>query len=127
MFNSKNFIKNKFTSLYSPEQPPWFTRLLSRSFAEPTASFEEIVEKHFLPETKALTDIILRFNPNMTEQKAKLWAFTIHGQHAFYGLCKVPILMLLKKEEYDKGFLEEVAEHVARSTITGIGLPEPKE
>lgn len=121
------FIKNRFVSHFSPEKPPWFTRLILQSFSIPTSSLREIIEEHFLPEIKALTDIIRRSNQNMTEQKAQLWSFSIHAQTAFYGLCKVPILMLLGKEEYDMQFIEAVAKHVAHTTITALGLPMLKE
>ena len=121
------FIKSRFVSFFSPEKPPWFTRLILQSFSVPTSSLREIIENYFVPEIKALTDIIRRSDPHMTEQKAQIWSFSIQGQMAFYGLCKIPILMLLNKEEYDLEFIEAVAEHVAHTTITSLGLPQPKE
>ena len=121
------FIRSKFVSFFSPEKPSWFTRLILQSFSVPTSSLREIVEDYFLPEIKALTDIIHRSNPSMTEQKAQIWSLSIQGQMAFYGLCKIPILILLDKEEYDLKFIEAVAEHVAQTTITSLGLPQPKE
>lgn len=121
------FIKSRFVSLFSSEKPPWFTRLILQSFSVPTSSLREIIKDYFLPEIKALTDIIRRSDPHMTEQKAQLWSLSIQGQIAFYGLCKVPVLMMLDKEEYDLKFIESVAEHVAQTTITSLGLPQPKE
>ena len=121
------FIKTRFVSFFSPEKPQWFTRLILQSFSAPTSPLREIVEDHFVPELKALTDVIRRSNPHMTEQKAHIWSLSIQGQIAFYGLCKVPILMLLDKEEYDLKFIEAVADHVADTTITSLGLSQPKE
>ncbi len=121
------FIKSKFVSLYSPEHPPWFTRLILQGISTPTSSLKAIVEEYFMPEMKALTDIIRRSDSKMTEQKAQLWSLSLQSQIAFYGLCKVPILIYLDKEEYDLEFFEAVAEHVAHSTITAMGLPQPKE
>jgi AcrR family transcriptional regulator len=121
------FIKSRFISFFSPDKPPWFTRLILQSFSVPTSSLREIIEKYFLPEIKALTDIIRRSNPSMTEQKAQFWSLSIQGQMAFYGLCKIPVLILLDKKEYDLEFIEAVADHVACTTITSLGLPQPKE
>ena len=121
------FIKSKFVSLYSPEHPSWFTRLILQGISEPTSSLRAIVEEYFVPEMEVLTDIIRRSDSKMTEQTAQLWSLSLQSQIAFYGLCKVPILIYLNKEEYDPKFFETVAEHVARSTITAMGLPQPKE
>jgi hypothetical protein len=35
--------------------------------------------------------------------------------------------MALKKEDYDKAFINAAAEQIARAMISRIGLPQPKE
>jgi len=121
------FIKGRVASLYSPDKPFWFTRFLLHSLSEYTSSLKAIVDEYFFPEIKVLIDIIRRSDPNMSRQKALIWAISVHGQIAFYGLCEVPILMMLHQEKYDQEFLDAVAEHVACSIITALGLPQPKE
>lgn len=121
------YIKKKFVSLFASGHSSWYSKLIIRSLLEPTPSFLSTIEQTFLPTMEALITIIQRSDPNMTKEKARLWAFSIEGEIAFYGICKVPILSILRKEEYDNEFIEVVADHVARSSLTALGLPQPKE
>ena len=78
------FIKEKFFSLFSPEQPSWFTRLFLQAMSDISSSLKAIVEEYFVPELNILIDIFRRLDPNMSEKKATLWAFSIQSQIAFY-------------------------------------------
>ncbi|MGA1825597.1 MAG: CerR family C-terminal domain-containing protein [bacterium] len=121
------YIKEKFVSLFASGQSSWYSKLIIRSLLEPTPSLQSTVDQIFLPTMESLITIIQRADPNMTKEKARLWAFSIEGEIAFYGICKVPILLILRKKEYDNEFIDAAADHVARSSLTALGLPQPEE
>lgn len=121
-------LVHQWLSAYlSPDEPRWHGRLIMRSLLDATASLKEVVEQVFEPDHEAIKAMILRGKPGMSEEEARLWAFSLTGQIAFYVLCREPILMNLKKDRYDNAFLEAAANHVARMMIVALGLPDPKE
>jgi len=121
----RQIVKEWFASYFSPDQPRWFGRVLVRSLLDPTPSLQEILKEIFEPDQQAVRAIIRRANPAMSEQQARLWAYSLTGQVAFYEFCRVPILMTMQKDNYDKAFIDAAAEHTAALTIAGLGLPQP--
>ena len=76
---------------------------------------------------EAFVSFIQKANPTIKQEDAVLLDFFCTGQICFYSLASVPILMALQKEDYDKTFINEVADQIARAMISRIGLPQPKE
>ncbi|MDQ1256854.1 MAG: TetR/AcrR family transcriptional regulator, regulator of cefoperazone and chloramphenicol, partial [Candidatus Hydrogenedentes bacterium] len=120
----REIVKDWFVSHFSPAQPLWIGRVLMRSLLDPTPSLRVVVEQIFEPDHDALRAIISRARPDLSEEEARLWAFTVTGQIAFYEFCRTPVLMILGQEQYDPAFLDGVAEHVASLVIAALGLPQ---
>ena len=120
-------VKEVFASFFSPDQPGWYGRLFMRSLLDPTPSLQIVVEQTFRPDHEAIKAIILRARPDMPEEEARFWAFSLVSQIAFYEFCRIPVLMLLQKDRYDAEFLDAAADHVARTMIAALGLPQPDE
>jgi AcrR family transcriptional regulator len=121
------YVKQRFISRISKENPLWFFKLVTRSLLEYSIALKSLVEEFFRPDMDALTSFILKAGPEITREKAYILALWIEGQIAFYALCREPVLMILEKERYDDGFINAASDQIARALITVLRLPEPKE
>ena len=121
------YVKEKFNAHFSKKQPRWFNMLVMRSLQDPSPSLQSLVEEVFRPDMDAFVSFIQKANPAIRQEDAVLLDFFLIGQIFFYSLSRIPILMTLKKEDYDKGFINAAAEQIARAMISRIGLPQPKE
>lgn len=119
------YVKQKFISHISKENPRWFFKLVTRSLLEYSAALKPLVEEFFRPDMEALTSFILAVDAKMTKEKACILALWIEGQITFYVLCREPVLMILGKERYDDEFINQAADQIARAMITTLRLPEP--
>ncbi len=120
----RDIVHERFTSYFSKDRPPWFGRVVMRGMLDPTPSLETVVQQVLIPEHEALREVIQRIKPEIEENAARLWALSLIGQIAFYVFGKFPILKALGKEEYDDAFLEEAAEHAAKTTLNALGLTQ---
>ncbi len=121
-----HIVLDKFKSYFSPDRPQWHGLLVMRSFLSPSPSLQVVVKQVFEPDHETLKSIIQLAKPGILERKARLWAFSIVGQIAFYAFAKIPILMILNKDDYDEDFMNDAAEHVATSAIEALGLSRPE-
>lgn len=121
------YVKEKFNAHFSKKQPRWFNMLVMRALQDPSPSLQSLVEEVFRPDMDAFVSFIQKANPRISQEDAVLLDFFLTGQIFFYALSRTPILMALKKEDYDKGFINAAAEQIARAMISRIGLPQPKE
>jgi len=122
----RDIVKADFAAFYAPGQPRWHGRLIMRSLLDPTPPLREVVKQIFEPDHEALKAIFRRAQPEMTEDEARYWAFSLMGQILFYEFCREPLLLHLQQEQYDADFLAAAAEHIARTTIAALGLPQPE-
>lgn len=121
------YVKEKFNTHFSKKQPRWFNMLVMRALLDPSPSLQSLVEEVFRPEMEAFVSFIKKANPAINPEDAILLYFFLVGQIFFYALSRVPILITLKKEDYDKAFIDKAADQIARAMISRIGLPQPKE
>jgi len=121
------YVKETFSFHFSKKQPRWFNMLVMRALQDPSPSLQSLVEEVFRPDMEAFVAFIQKAKPAISMQDAYLLDFFLIGQIFFYSLSRVPILMALKKEDYDKAFIDAAADQIARSMITVLGLPQPEE
>ena len=121
------YVKEKFNAHFSKKQPRWFNLLVMRTMLDPSRSLQSLVEEVFRPDMEAFVSFIQKAKPTISPEDAILLDFFLVGQIFFYALSRVPILMALKKEDYDKVFIDKAADQIARAMISRIGLPQPKE
>ena len=121
------YVKEKFNAHFSKKQPRWFNMLVMRALLDPSPSLQSLVEEVFRPEMEAFVSFMQKADPTISPEDAVLLYFFLTGQIFFYSLSRVPILMTLNKEDYDKVFIDRAADQVARAMISRIGLPQPKE
>ena len=120
------YVKEKFNAHFSKKQPRWFNMLVMRSLLDPSPALQALVEEVFRPEMDAFVSFIQKANPTISPEDATLLDFFLTGQIFFYSLSRVPILMALQKEDYDKAFIDTVADQIARAMIARSGLPQPR-
>lgn len=121
------YVKEKFNAHFSKKQPRWFNMLVMRALLDPSPSLQSLVEEVFRPEMEAFVSFIHKADSRISREDAVLLYFFLTGQIFFYSLSRVPILMTLNKEDYDKVFIDRAADQIARAMISRIGLPQPKE
>jgi AcrR family transcriptional regulator len=121
------YVKEKFNAHFSKKQPRWFNMLAMRALLDPSSSLQSLVEEVFRPEIEAFVSFIQKANHSISQEDATLLDFFLTGQIFFYSLSRVPILIALKKEDYDNAFIDKAADQIARAMISRIGLPQPKE
>lgn len=120
-------VREEYQTLFAPDQPRWYGRVVMRSLLDPTAPLHEVVRDILKPDHEALKEIALRANPAMTDEDARLWALTVVGQVLFYEFARAPLLMILGMEDYAPAFMDNVRTHIARMIVAGLGLPVPRE
>ena len=121
----RRIIAAQFSSFFSPGVPRWCSRIMMRSLQEPNPSLREVVQQVFRPDHEAFVEIIRRCDPRTSRKSAELWAFSIIGLVSFYVFARVPVLMVLGKDRYDRAFLDAAAAHVTAVVVRALGLPEP--
>lgn len=121
----RDLVRERFTSYFSPTRPQWYGRLVIRSMQDPTPSLETVVKQLMFPEHEALVKVFQRVNPALSDDAARLWAFSLIGQIGFYVFGESVILMVLNTRRYEPDFLEKAAAHVARTLIAAMALPLP--
>ncbi|MBN2372693.1 CerR family C-terminal domain-containing protein [bacterium] len=121
------YVKETFSFHFSKKQPRWFNMLVMRALQDPSPSLQSLVEEVFRPDMEAFVAFIQKANPSANTQDGYLLDFLVVGQIFFYSLCRVPILMALKKEDYDKAFIDKAADQTAKAVISVLGLPLPRE
>ena len=122
----REIVRADFETFYAADQPPWYGRLITRSLLDPTPTLRAVVKRIFEPDHEALKVIFMRARPGMTAEDARFWAFALTAQVVFYEFCRGPVLLHLKWDQYDRSFLDAAANHIARSVIAALGLPQPE-
>ncbi len=118
----ERLVRERFEAYFAPEQPAWFARFMVCSLATRTRSLETVVREDMLPEHESLKAIFLRIRPALTEEEARLWAFTLSSLVVFYVFSEIPLLMLMEQKSYSPAFLEQAAAHAARALIHALDL-----
>jgi AcrR family transcriptional regulator len=121
------YVKENYSFHFSKKQPRWFNLLVMRALQDPSPSLQSLVDEVFRPDMEAFVAFIRKARPAISTQDAYLLNFFLVGQIFFYSLSRVPILMVLKKEDYDKAFIDAAADQIARAMLSVLGLPQPKE
>jgi TetR/AcrR family transcriptional regulator, regulator of cefoperazone and chloramphenicol sensitivity len=119
-------VRQRFDAYLSPDQPSWWGRVVIRSMLDPTPSLQQVVREVWLPEHAAEKRLFQKYRPEMSEEEAQLWAFSLTGQIAIYVFSEIPILMLIGKAGYDRDFLAHAADHVTRIMLDALKLPYPE-
>ena len=117
-----DLVRARFQRYFSPDEPPWHWQLMMRSLSEPSQALEEVVREFFIPEHEALKALVMRARPDLGEEEAGFFAFSVTGEIVFYSFARIPMLMLLGKEEYDEPFVEAASGHVASVLTRALGL-----
>jgi len=120
-------VAHRVSVYLSPEEALWPSRIAIRCLLDPRPAFESIIDEFLEPEHKALRDTIRALNPRWSETKARLWAFSVIGEIAFYIFARVPLLRVMSRDAYDKAFLEELSRHIAGLLCQEARLPSPRK
>ncbi len=120
-------VREEYQTLFAPDQPRWYGRVVMRSLLDPTAPLHEVVRDILKPDHEALKEIALRADAAMSEEEARLWALTVVGQVLFFEFARAPLLVILGMDDYPPEFMDKAREHIARMIVAGLGLPMPRQ
>lgn len=120
----RQFIRERFETLFSPHLPGWCVAFVTRSLHVPSPALREAVQDVFEPDHCALESVVMQINPGLTKEECQLYVFSLMGMITFYVFAEIPIQMILESDEYPRAFLEAAADHVTRLVFGGLGVPE---
>jgi len=112
-------------SYLSPMHPRLYVRLILRAMNSGDPVTQEIVREVLAPQQEELKVLIRAAAPKLSERRVIMFAYSITGQVTFYGFAREPILAALGEDDLKEDFLEELADHVTRLLLCGLGLQIP--
>lgn len=116
----RQFLVSFVARVLDPAGPAWHAKLMLREMVEPTPALDRVVTTSIRPTFEALTSIIARIAPGLSEHEARLCASSVLGQCLVHRHCQ-PVMRRLFPEQGSTGEdLERLAEHVYRFSLAGL-------
>ncbi len=117
----RTFLKNTYSHFARSDHPAFYTRIMLRELAVPTAGFNTVVERLVRPRMMILVDIVGRLlDLPPTHKKARLAAHSIIGQAVHYVQGRPLISLLWPDWTIDPEQMEEVINHIADFSIAAL-------
>ncbi|PWU11328.1 MAG: DUF1956 domain-containing protein [Verrucomicrobia bacterium] len=117
----RRFVHGLFQHLLSPSRPQWHCTLIARELAAPTPLFKQLIDEglrpHFLVLKKAVQQVA---GVPLSERKLQMIAGSILGQCFFYRHSRAVAEQLLPELYKGENWVHEVAEHIAKLSISAI-------
>ncbi len=120
-------IRAKFESYFASDTPRWCAKLLMRSMLAPSSALNAVVDRTFRPQHERTKAILRQAKPDLSEREAEVRALDITARISIYITARVPILMVLEREDFDPEYLEEAAHHIITTTLMALNLPVPSD
>jgi AcrR family transcriptional regulator len=116
-------IEHLLLSLLSEGPESDVAKLITWELVEPSPALSNIVETLGRPMHDALRALVHEISPQaLSEEQARLHAFSILGQVVFYSHSR-PVNELLAPElRYDHAGIRTLAEHVTAFSLRGLGI-----
>ncbi len=97
------------------------TRLMSHEMMQPTAALDRLIEVSVRRVYGGLIQIILDLMPQgTTEKQARRYAMSVSAQCHFHHLALPMIQRLEPKQRYTPKALDDLADHIHRSTLAAL-------
>ena len=116
----RKIIKSRFNIMFSEKYPRWYHKLLMRGLFDAYPAFLDLTKELFEPDFYVIQNLALLANPEMTEQDAELWVFSLYGRVVIYSFAQGPILKFMGKEKYPEEYIEAAARYIAGSAVNEI-------
>lgn len=116
-------IKELFHIILNPENPGWYGILLIRAKHEKHPVANKIMADVTAP--SRIKTFLLDRVPNLSDEEAYLWVFSLTGQLQNFILAKNTVLETFNKQEYNTDFINKLANYSAKTLIRSLNLPKP--
>lgn len=103
------------------EDPGGHVLLMLRELCDPGEGFPEIVRRFVDPQRRELEALVSRLEPSLPPEAVSRCARSIVGQAWFYATHRPALLLLLGRQRYPRGFAREMAAHILRFSLGGLG------
>ena len=103
-------------------QPPWYTRLVAREMAEPTAGLQVFITNCVRPRMEAVAAIVrgIASPAKLDEALVQRAVNSIIGQCLFYHRYRNVVLKLMKRPEFCEHDIESITECIVQFSLGGI-------
>lgn len=106
----------------------WQRRLMLREIGQPSAACEELAREYIRPQFAVLLGILDELLPRDTPDVVRhRTAFSIVGQCLHYLIAAPIVRWLIPPEEFARYNPEQLAAHVWRFSLQGLGVVRPGE
>jgi AcrR family transcriptional regulator len=120
----RTFIRMMATAMNGPVRPSAL-QLMMREMANPSPAVVALVEQYTRPMAHGLVGIVGELFPNLPPRRRMMIGFSVVGQCLFYRQNRQIAGILFGKEAVAALDPDEVAEHIAKLTLAGLGHGEP--
>jgi AcrR family transcriptional regulator len=99
---------------------PIHAALMQRELLDPSEALPVIVRRWVQPMRLAIERLLARLAPELTPVERMRASFSTVGQVAFYLTHRPALLLMTRRRDWPRGFVDEVAEHVTQFTLGGV-------
>ena len=118
-------IARLMSSLLSEGPDSDVARLISWEMVEPTPALVVIVDTLARPMNDAMRALVHEISPTkLTEDRARLHAFSIMGQVVLYSHSRPMHVLLAPELHYDDAGIAAIAEHITAFSLRGLGVAD---
>ncbi|NNM88803.1 MAG: CerR family C-terminal domain-containing protein [Phycisphaerae bacterium] len=115
----QDFIRRLLTQ---GSRPQWYTRLVAREMAEPTAGLQVFITTCVLPRMEAVAAIVrgIASPAKLDEALVQRAVNSIIGQCLFYHRYRNIVLKMMKHAEFGNSDIESITESIVQFSLGGI-------
>ena len=115
----QDFIRRLLTQ---DGQPQWYTRLVAREMAEPTAGLQVFITNCVRPRMEAVAAIVrgIAAPAKLDEALVQRAVNSIIGQCLFYHRYRSIVLKLMKRPEFCDHDIDSITENIVQFSLGGI-------
>ena len=115
----QDFIRRLLTQ---GNQPQWYTRLVAREMAEPTAGLQVFISTCVRPRMEAVAAIVrgIASPARLDEALVQRAVHSIIGQCLFYHRYRNIVLKMMKQSEFGNSDIERITESIVQFSLGGI-------
>lgn len=117
-----SFLRLLTSRLLADRELSACTRLMLREALRPSEALPDVVVSFTRPHEELLVRAIRRVAPGLGPREARLASRSLLGQVFHHHLFR-PFFEQERGEPYDEGEIRSIADHVARFSLRGLGLP----
>lgn len=110
----QRYIFERCNFLLGSKSKIWYGRLIVRAGFEMPFSEGQSGIEFYKPDFDYLESIAKRFNPDISGNQARLWAYSVVGQIFFYVFGRDMILLANNLGNFDAQMVREIAKHITR-------------